>query len=95
MEGTVSAVLEVLLAILPNNDLLRAITVVLLFLILTKYPLVWCGLAIRYMYRWVQCRCYGVHTDEAVTASKNAYGQMVAGTKRCLVCGRIEHFAEF
>ena len=89
-----SAVLEIILRVLPDNDVLRAV-VIIAVLVLARFPLEWIGRAIRYMYRWVRCRFLGVHSYAVVTGARNLYGQLMSGTVRCVVCGEITHFSEF
>lgn len=87
------AVLEILSAILPEGNVWKFLAIVVVVFTVTKYPWELMGRGIRYLFRWVQCRVLDSHYFEVTTASKNVWGQVMAGTLRCVVCGRIEHFS--
>ena len=88
------AILEILFAILPDSNVWKFLTIVVVLFTLTKYPWEWIGRGIRYLFRWVPCKVFNSHCFEMKTGSTNAWGQFMAGTVQCVVCGRIQHFSE-
>ena len=88
----VDAIIEILSALLPDGDVWKALVILLIVFTITKYPWIWLGRAIQYVFRWVWCYCFGRHSYVARTATGNVWGQIMSGTMQCSVCHRIEHF---
>ena len=93
MKEFATLVTDILTEILPDSDFWKTVIVLAVIFTLTRYPWTWLGRSIRYLFRWAKCMLLNAHTDELVSGSRNVWGQLISGTVRCRVCGRIDHFS--
>ena len=92
MQDLIDVIVEILLEILPDNDIWKVVLLILVIFTVTRYPWEWIGRVIQYAFRWMRCYLFKTHTYSMMTGTKNMYGQLMSGTKRCVVCGYVQHF---
>ena len=87
------AIVEIISEFLPESDLLKTVTILMVLFTVTRYPWEWLGTAIRYAVRWLCCYVFKSHSYRQMGGTGNVYRQLMSGSTQSAICHRIEHFA--
>lgn len=92
MTETIDIVVELLSEVLSDGDVWKVVIALLLLFAVRPSLAVEVGRGIRYVVRWIRCYIFGQHTFEIKSAQKNMYGQLMSGTRQCVVCLLLDNF---